>query len=257
MEWPRITLVTTSYNHGRFIGETLESVLSQGYPNLEYIVIDGGSTDESVGVIQRYGDRLSYWVSEPDRGETDAVHKGLSRATGDILGWLASDDIHEPWTLKEVAQFFMENPKANVVYGDLTWIDTKSRVIKHKKEHPFNRFIWMYDHNFIPQPSTFWRRALYERVGGFNPAFDLAMDADLWVRFADASPIHHVRRVWSRMRLYAEQKNQRLRWKSNLEDLEIRSRYGFGAEPVWSRRAKKAVAKSMRVTWKLVTGCYW
>jgi len=213
--------------------------------------------DGSVGVIQRYADRLSYWVSEPDRGETDAVHKGFSRATGDILGWLASDDIHEPWTLKEVARFFMENPKANVVYGDLTWIDTKGRVIKHKKEHPFNRFIWMYDHNFIPQPSTFWRRALYERVGGFNRAFDLAMDADLWVRFADASPIHHVRRAWSRMRLYAEQKNQRLRWKSDLEDLEIRCRYGFGAEPVWSRRAKKAVAKGMRVTWKLVTGCYW
>lgn len=256
MEWPKITVVTTSYNHHRFIEETLQSVLNQEYPRLEYIVIDGGSTDGSVDIIRRYAGRLSYWVSEPDRGQTDALIKGLSKATGDILAVLNSDDLYEPWTLREVASFFLGDPRANAVYGDATWIDVNGQVIKQKKEHSFNRFIWIYDHNFIPQPSTFWRRDLYEKVGGLNPSFDLAMDADLWIRFAEVSAIHHVRRIWSRIRRYPGQKNQRLRGKSDLEDLAIRCRYGLGVEPLWSRRAKKILAKGMRVTWKVVTGCY-
>jgi len=255
--WPRITVVTTSYNRCRFIGETLESVLNQGYPNLEQIVIDGGSTDGTVDVIRRHAHRLAYWVSEPDRGETHALIKGFSKATGDILAVLDSDDLHEPWTLREVAHFFLRNPDANVVYGDASWIDAEGRVIRHKKEHAFHRFIWTYDHNFIPTPAIFWRRELYERVGGFNPSFECAMDADLWVRFADVTPIHHIRRIWVRIRRSPDARTLRVRRQSALEDLAIRARYRPGVEPAWSRRGKKALAKSMRVTWKLVTGRYW
>jgi glycosyltransferase involved in cell wall biosynthesis len=255
-EYPKITVVTPSYNQAPFLEATLQSVLNQEYPNLEYIVIDGGSTDGSVEIINRYAAHLAYWVSEPDRGQTDALNKGFAKATGDILCWLCSDDLLEPWTLKEVAQFFRENPQVRVVYGDTTWVDMEDQPLRNRKELPFNRFIFLYEHNFIPQPSTFWRRDLYEEVGGLNPEFDVAMDADLWIRFAEVTSIHHIRRHWSRMRLYPEQKTQRLQLKARMEGQVLRRRY-FGDEPDWSFRVKKILAKGMRVTWKLAVGCYW
>ncbi len=256
MRWPKITVVTPSYNQARFLEATLRSVHEQGYPNLEHIVIDGGSTDGSVEIIREFEDRLAYWISEPDRGQTDALIKGFSLATGEILAWLNSDDLYEPRTLWEVAEFFTSHPQARFVYGDALWIDTEGRVLRPKKEIPFNRFIWLYDYNYIPQPSAFWRRELYEAVGGLDPRFDLAMDADLWIRFAERTRPVHVRRIWSRMRLYPEQKNQRLRAVSDQEDEIIRGRY-LPDEPPWRRRLKKAFAKGMRMGWKLFWGCYW
>jgi glycosyltransferase involved in cell wall biosynthesis len=256
MPLPKITVVTPSYNQGRFIERTLRSVLDQGYPSLEYIVIDGGSTDGSVDVIRRCEGSLAYWVSEPDQGQTYALIKGFARSTGEIQCWLNSDDLFEPWTLREVATFFSEHPDVRVVYGDSLWIDETDRQIRLKKEQAFSRFIWMYDHNFIPQPSTFWRRDLYEQVGGLDPRFDLSMDADLWIRFAEVTKLHHVRRRWSRLRSYREQKMQRLKAQAVSEDLEIRNRYLDGEAP-WSRSAKKGSAKALRIAWKGITGCYW
>jgi len=256
MKWPKITVITPSYNQARFLEATLRSVHDQGYPNLEHIVIDGGSTDGSVEIIRKFEDRLAYWVSEPDKGQTDALIKGFSRATGQILAWLNSDDLYEPRTLWDVAEFFTRHPDVQFVYGDALWIDTEGRILKPKKEIPFNRFIWLYDYNYIPQPSAFWRRELYEVVGGLDPRFDLAMDADLWIRFAERTRPVHVRRIWSRMRLYPEQKNQRLRAISDNEDEIIRSRY-LPKEPSWQRRVKKNLAKGLRVGWKLLGGCYW
>jgi glycosyltransferase involved in cell wall biosynthesis len=251
----KISVITPSYNQGPFLEQTLRSVHDQGYPHIEHVVIDGGSSDESTEILQRWSNRLSHWVSEPDAGQTDALIKGFEHATGDIHCWLNSDDLFEPWTFREVATFFDTYPDAQVVYGDATWIDGEGRRLHTKNEHPFNRFIFMYDHDFIPQPSTFWRSGLYQRVGGLDPAFDLAMDADLFIRFADVTRIHHVRRPWSQMRLYPEQKNQRLRLQSNLEDGVIRDRY-VGSNPLWLTKGKRAAARAMRITWKLVTGCY-
>ena len=256
MDSPRITVVTPSYNQARFIEATLLSVINQDYPNLEYIVIDGGSTDGSVEIIQRYADRLAYWASEPDHGQTDALLKGFARATGDILCYLCSDDLFERRTLHEVAEFFRVHPLVQAVYGDGVWIDVEGRPIRPKKEHPFSWFIWMYDHDYIPQPSTFWRRELYQKVGGLDPSFDLAMDADLFIRFAEVSPLRHVARTWSRMRFYPEQKNQRLRARSDFEDKLIRRRYGIATDSSWSQAAKRVLAKGMRVGWKFALGCY-
>ncbi len=256
MEPPRISVVTPSFNQRPFLEATLRSVLVQAYPNLEYIVIDGGSTDGSVEIIQRYASRLDHWVSEPDGGHTNGLIKGFARATGEILCYLNSDDVFEPWTLREVAQFFEAHPDAAVVYGDGLWVDIAGRPLKPKKEHPFNRFIWLHDHDFIPQPSACWRRSLYEGVGGLDPTFRLAMDADLFIRFAERAPFHHVRRPWSRMRLYPEQRNQRLRAQSDAEDRTIRRRYGIGDDPGWKFGAQKLLAKGMRVSWKLALGCY-
>lgn len=251
----RITVVTPSYNQGPYLEQTLRSVHDQRYPHVEHLVVDGGSSDESIEILERWSDSLDYWISEPDEGQTDALVKGFGHATGDILCWLNSDDMFEPWTLREVATFFEDNPQAQVVYGDATWVDAGGRLVRTKREHAFSRFIFLYDHDFVPQPSTFWRRELYERVGGLNPSFDLAMDADLFIRFADVTRIHHVRRPWSRMRLYPDQKNQRLRLQSNLEDGLIRDRY-VRSQPSWLIQSKTAIARGMRITWKLATGCY-
>lgn len=253
---PKISVVTCSYNHGRFLEETIRSVLDQGYGNLEYIIMDGGSTDESVDIIRRYADRLACWVSEPDAGQTDALIKGFRRATGDIECWLCSDDLLEPGTLHEVAAYFRENPEVEAVYGDAHLVGIDGTPIRPKKEHSFNRFIWLHDHNFIPQPSMFWRRNLYERVGGLDPRFDAAMDADLWIRFAEVTEIRHVRRRWSRMRLHPDQKNWRLRALSNREDGVIRQRY-VGHHSTLTLGAAGVVARGLRVGWKAVTGCYW
>jgi len=254
--WPKISVVTPSFNQGQYIEATIESVLGQKYPNLEYIIMDGGSTDGTVGIIEKYSEHLAYWVSEPDEGQTDALIKGFDRASGDILCWLCSDDLFESKTLHEVAETFTEQPDWQVVYGDSFWIDADSRPIRFKREIGFNRFIWMYDHNYLPQPSTFWRRGIYEQVGGLDIRWDLTMDADLWIRFAERATPHHVPRAWSRMRYYPEQKNLRLRDESDEEDALIRSRY-LPDEPVWLRRSKRVCAKGLRVALKLARGAYW
>jgi glycosyltransferase involved in cell wall biosynthesis len=256
MKLPKISIVTPSFNQARFIEETIQSVLAQDYPDLEFIVMDGGSTDGSVEIIRRYEHKLAYWVSRPDGGQTKALIEGFERATGEILCWLCSDDLLVGTCLRDVAEYFSAHPSAGAVYGDSVWIDVDSAIIKWKKEHGFNRFIWLYNYNYIPQPSMFWRRSLYEQVGGLDPKFDLAMDADLWIRFADVAEIHHVRRVWSRMRSYPAQKNQRLRARSDVEDRIIRDRY-LGAQPTWFRTGVKVVAKGARAGIRLVRGCYW
>ena len=251
----RISVVTPSFEQAQFLDETMASIHDQSYPNLEHIVIDGGSTDRSVDILRENEARLDYWVSEPDEGQTDALIKGFARSTGDIQCWLNSDDLFEPWTLSEVASYFERHPEVGFVYGDSTWIDQEGSVIKPKREHAFNRFIWMYDHNFIPQPSAFWRRSLYEQVGGLDPSFDLAMDADLWIRFAEKTKPRHVRRNWSRMRFYAEQKNTRFRAASIQEVQTIRGRY-LRPESSQATQMKTRAARSMRVGLKLVSGCY-
>ena len=255
-EWPRISVVMPSFNQVAFIERSIRSVVDQNYPNLEFIVMDGGSTDGTLEIIERYRDRLSWLTSEPDGGQTDALIKGFQRSTGDIQCWLCSDDLFEPHTLREVASFFARNPVIEAVYGDSWSIGPDDAPIRPKKEHSFNQFIWLYDHNYLPQPSTFWRRRLYKRVGGLDPTFQLAMDADLWIRFAAVARIRHVPRVWSRMRNYPEQKNRRLRQRSDLEDAAIRQRLGQ-KQAAWRLGCNRLLARGMRIGWKGVTGCYW
>lgn len=253
---PKISVVTPSFNQAQYLETTMKSVLDQGYPNLEYIVIDGGSNDGSVEIIERYSDRLAYWISEPDEGQTDALIKGFDRATGEIMAWLCSDDLYEAHTLYEVAETFVRNSEWQMVYGDALWIDDKDRPIRPQKEIGFNRFIWMYDYNYIPQPSTFWRRGIYERVGGLNARWDLTMDADLWIRFAEHAALRHVPRMWSRMRRYPEQKNMRLRDKSDVEDALIRDRY-LPPESPRRRLLKRVAARGLRVALRTARGAYW
>lgn len=253
---PIISLVTCSYQQARFLDATMRSVLGQHYPALDYIVMDGGSKDGSREIIQRHAVALSSWVSEPDEGQTDALIKGFRRAKGEILGWLCSDDLLLPGTLEAVGAFFRDHPHIGAVYGDSLWIDANGALLRPKKEMGFNRFVYLHDHNYIPQPSMFWRRSLYEEVGGLDTRFNLAMDSDLWDRFASRAKIAHMPRYLSCMRYYPEQKTRNLRPAGKLEDALIRRRSSAlarfsGLEPVL-----RASARGLRMVLKGLSGGY-
>jgi len=252
---PRISIVTCSYQQGGFLEATLRSVLDQGYRDLEYIVMDGGSRDGSAEIIERHADRLAYWVSAKDAGQTDALARGFERATGDVMGWLCSDDLLLPGALEQVGRYFSMHPEVEVVYGDALWIDERGRPIRAKKEMGFNRFVFLFDHNYLPQPSVFWRRSVYDRVGGLDRAFDLAMDSDLWERFSKVTRIAHTAGYWSGLRRYAAQKTQALRPRGREEDAVLRARSAFGRSAL-AHALLHPAARINRIAARLALGCY-
>jgi glycosyltransferase involved in cell wall biosynthesis len=252
---PSISLVTCSYQQARFLEATLQSVISQQYRALEYRVIDGNSTDGSVEILQRYQRELTGWVSEPDAGQTDALIKGFAQSSGEIMGWLCSDDLLLPGALHAVGRYFAAHPQVLAVYGDALWIDEHGGLLRPKKEIPFNRFIFLYDHNYVPQPSMFWRRSLYDAVGGLNPRFNLAMDGDLWARFSEHGRIGHLDQYLSCMRFYDSQKTRALRPNAQAENASLRARYSS----VTSRHFDPllhAFAKALRACIKIYRGGY-
>jgi glycosyltransferase involved in cell wall biosynthesis len=253
---PKISVVVPSFNQAKYLELTIRSILDQDYPDLELIVIDGGSKDESANIIRKYERHMKFWCSEPDGGQTQGIIKGLSHATGEILCFLNSDDLFEPGVLREVGEYFTQHPDADAVYGNALWIDAEGKALRPQKEIPFNRFIWLHTYNYIPGMSMFWRRTIYDRAGGLNPAFQLAFDADLWIRFSDHGTIKHVARQWSRMRFYPEQKNRRLREQSDREDMLIRSRYWKNQTMPRTYYLRRMIAQVLRILWKALSNCY-
>jgi glycosyltransferase involved in cell wall biosynthesis len=249
-----ISLVTCSFQQGAFLDATIRSVLDQNHPHLEYMVIDGGSSDGSAEIIRRHATRLAYWVSEPDRGQSDALMKGFARSHGEIQGWLCSDDLLLPGALQAVSAYFADHPQVDAVYGDALWIDSNGELIRPKKESGFHRFAFLFDHNYIPQPSMFWRRSLYDKVGGLDRDFHLAMDSDLWERFSRATRIAHLPRYLSCMRYYAEQKTRALKPQGRAEDARIRARSSMARWPLQS--ALRAAARCQRIIAKAFAGGY-
>jgi glycosyltransferase involved in cell wall biosynthesis len=254
---PKISVVLPSFNQAKYLELTLRSIIEQDYPNLELIVIDGGSKDESPAIIRKYQEHMKFWCSEPDGGHPEGIIKGFSHATGEILCFLNSDDLFEMNTLREVGEYFAGHPQIDVVYGDSLWIDANGSPLRKFKEIPFNRFLWMYTYNYLPSMSIFWRRGIYDRVGGVMTTYRLAFDADLWIRFSDAGArFGHVRRPWSRMRFYPEQNGRRFREQSDRDDLDMRSRYWKGHKKPAMFFLLHKFAMLIRVGWKLFTGCY-
>jgi glycosyltransferase involved in cell wall biosynthesis len=256
----KLSMVVCSYNQAPFIRETLESLVKQQDVRpgeLEIIVIDGGSTDGSAEIIMEYAEHYAFVVSEPDGGQTQALKRGFSRAAGDVLGWLCSDDVLEPNTTRFVLDYFGQNPEVEFMYGDAHLIGRAGELLKTKREIPFNWFIWKYAYNYVPQSSAFWRRSLYEEVNGLDETFELCMDGDLWARFAERTRPRHVKRVLSKIRTYPQQKTHRLEAQSADEYKRVCRRYGTDLTNITTVRALRLLARFWRVSWKLMTGCYW
>ena len=202
-----VTIITPSYNQGKFLGETIHSVLEQDYPAIEYMVIDGASKDNSVEVIRSFEKKLAYWISEPDKGQTDAINKGFARAKGEILAWINSDDTYNPGAVREALTYLREHPGVGVVYSDLNFIDENSKVIGKfpAAQTDLKRLRNGYVH--IPQPAAFFRADFWKQVGPLDPSFFFAMDYDLWVRLAAVTKLQYLPGpVWANFRMHLDAK---------------------------------------------------
>jgi glycosyltransferase involved in cell wall biosynthesis len=205
--FPLVSIVTPSYNQARFLSDTLESVFNQTYSNIEYIVIDGGSSDGSVALLETYSDRFAYWVSEPDKGQTDAINKGFSMAKGEILAWLNSDDTYQPEAVASAVALMQQNPGYGLVYGEANFIDEHGQVIGRfpAAQTNYERLRRGYVH--IPQQAAFWRADLWRKVGPLDDRLYFAMDYDLWLRLANISQVKHFSgQVWANFRLHGDSK---------------------------------------------------
>jgi glycosyltransferase involved in cell wall biosynthesis len=181
--YPKISIVVPSYNQGKYLAETLSSIRDQKYPNLQLIVIDGGSQDNSVDIIRTQESIIDYWVSERDNGQSHAINKGMAKSTGDILGWLNSDDLLLPGALVKVAKKFQDDPELDVVYGQRIIIDENGMDIGKWVVADAHSYILPYA-DFIPQETLYWRRSLWDKIGAtINEDFQFAMDWELLMRF--------------------------------------------------------------------------
>lgn len=203
---PLVSIVTPSFNQAQYLEQTLRSVLEQDYPRIEYIVIDGASTDGSVDLIRKYQDRLAYWVSEKDSGQAEAINKGLARATGDIVAWINSDDFYFPGAIASVVKAFESHPEAGLIYGDTVAVDEKGEFIHFPKYAQWD-LEDLLTFNIIGQPAVFMRRDVLLEAGFLDPSFHFLLDHQLWIRLASRAPTMYVPERWAAGRFHEFAKN--------------------------------------------------
>lgn len=206
---PRISIVTPSYNQAQFLERTINSVFDQNYPNLEYIIMDGGSTDGSVEIIEKYAEKLTSWESQPDKGQSEAVAKGISRSTGDILAYLNSDDLLLPGALACIASL-LDPGQAQWAVGWQKIIDDRDRVIARRPLFPFTVSDIWYNNYLVPQECTFFTRSMYQRIGGFDASYHYAMDMHAWMRMASLSQPIRIEQYVGCFRVHSAQKTTRM-----------------------------------------------
>jgi len=253
VDFPKISVVTVNLNNASFLEETIQSVLNQKYPNLEYIIIDGGSTDGSIEIIRKYESRLEYWESEKDEGYGFALQKGFGKSTGEIMAWLNSDDVYLPGSLFTVAEVFKNTPDAQWITGFPSWCNEKGFLLGEmpltEQAHPYwaKRYDlyqkysrWSSirylggDYLAIQQESTFWKRTLWEKAGGkINTSYKLAADTELWCRFFRHEHLRSVNSIFAAFRLGNEKQLTKTMREAYLKECqkaieEERNLLGFG-----------------------------
>lgn len=220
MNFPKISIVTPSFNQAQFLEETIQSVLNQNYPNLEYIIIDGGSSDGSVEIIKKYEKYLHFWISEKDEGHGHALNKGFSHTSGEIMAWINSDDKYTPWSFKTVAEIFTLFPYVNWIVGFNSWWNATgamisvARIPKNIYDFLLGNYCW------IQQESTFWRRSLWEQSGGYiNQNYRYMVDGELWTRFFLYTDLYSVDCILSGYR-YHQTNRATMMYQSCLQEMD-------------------------------------
>jgi glycosyltransferase involved in cell wall biosynthesis len=226
VEYPLVSIVTPSYNQGRYIEATIESVLGQDYPHLEYLVMDGGSTDHTLAILKRYEGRLG-WISEPDRGQADAINKGFRMARGEILGWLNSDDTYLPGTIRRVVEYFQTHRDVGMVYGEGYHVDTVGRILERYYTEPF-RFKRLAEICFICQPTVFLRAEVVRAIGPVDVGLHYSLDYDYWIRVVKRFRIGYLGEYLANSRLHIETKTLSQRVRFHREILRtVKKHYDF------------------------------
>jgi glycosyltransferase involved in cell wall biosynthesis len=209
--YPKISIITPSFNQADYIEYTILSVLSQGYPNLEYIIIDGGSTDGSLDIIKKYADKLTYWVSEPDSGMYDAINKGFAKSSGEILAWINSDDVYFDNAFHTVADIFTQIPKVDWITGRCGYIDRTGNKTRTSKKKIYNRELlrngfYRSPYSYVVnQNVVFWRKSLWEKVGGCDKNYRAAGDFVLWMKFSEHAKLYFFDFIFSAFRKHENQ----------------------------------------------------
>lgn len=204
---PLVSIVTPSFYQAQYLEQAIRSVLAQDYPNIQYLVVDGGSNDGSVNIIREYEQEIVWWVSEPDEGHADALNKGFAQAEGSILAWLNSDDFYYPGAVSEAVAYLEADPDVGMVYADADYIDPEGRVIGQfpAAQTDYHRMRRGYVH--IPQATTFFRREIWDQIGPLDLSLFFAFDYDLWVKIASVSEVRYLPRKWAGFRLHEEGKS--------------------------------------------------
>jgi glycosyltransferase involved in cell wall biosynthesis len=263
---PIISIIIPSLNQGEFLEHALQSILTQGYKHFELIIIDGGSTDKTLKIIQSYNtDSRIKWISEPDKGQSDALNKGFQMTQGDIIGWLNTDDLYLSGCFQTIARFFEEHDDIDIVYGDYCLINREGKIIKYRKEINFDLFILKYLHVlYIPSTSTFFRRKIIEENYLLRIDYHYAMDYDFFLRLALAGyKFAHFKQYLANFRWHENSKSATATSRQFAEremSLLEQDRLINNIHPILLRKTIRGVfmvfARLKRTTLKIIQGCY-
>jgi glycosyltransferase involved in cell wall biosynthesis len=241
----KVSVITVSYNSFRTIEDTIQSIINQTYPAIEYIIIDGGSTDGTIDIIKKYQNRIAYWISERDNGISDAFNKGINKASGEIIGIINSDDIYAPEALTLVVQAFIHHPEIGFIFGDQKFIDKSGKTLFIQKGDPEYQKKIVYEMPLIPHPTVFVRKEVYQQYGGFDQAYKTAMDYEFLLRIIiNDVPGLYLPVILALMRLGGESDINYLRSYSEVRKISIR--YGYNAYLAWFRYCYKCFKTFIR-----------
>jgi glycosyltransferase involved in cell wall biosynthesis len=244
----KVSIITPSYNQAKYLEQTIQSVLTQDYKNIEYILIDGGSNDGSIDIIKKYQDKFAYWISEKDNGQADAINKGFAKANGEIIAWLNSDDYYLPNTISQVIKTFEENPDVVLIYGHMLAVDENGKTFNtlNYKQLTLEDLICF---QIIGQPAVFFRNSTLHKTNGLNLDFHFLLDHLFWIELAQHGKMLHVNQTWSAARYHAEAKNRAKASEFGKEAFRILSlvEQDKNLSPIFEKVKNRAIASAHRV----------